>query len=260
MSAIGRVESVWRYPVKSMRGERLEEGFVGYGGVYGDRRYAFRSAAAPPGFPYFTGREQGEMLLYCPRYRHPEKAAKPPSPAEAMPPGGTPICPCSDDLALDVKTPAGELLEIEDPALIGLLRKGVREAHQLTLLRSERALTDCRPLSLFSIETVRQLGEEVGIELDKRRFRANIYLDLESGQGFGEDRLVGRHLRIGSKAMVAVLERDPRCKMITLDPDTGKANPEIMKQLAKTHESKAGVYAAVLVEGMVREGDAIVVL
>ena len=49
MSLIGHVDSLWRYPVKSMRGEELQEAFDGFPGVYGDRLYAFRSSAAPKG-------------------------------------------------------------------------------------------------------------------------------------------------------------------------------------------------------------------
>lgn len=49
-----------------MRGEELHEAFVGFAGVYGDRLFAFRSAARPKGFPYLTGREQMNMLLYRP--------------------------------------------------------------------------------------------------------------------------------------------------------------------------------------------------
>ncbi len=96
--------------------------------------------------------------------------------------------------------------------------------------------------------------------MDKRRFRANIYLDLKSEIGFDEDTLVGRTLRVGAKTTIAVLERDPRCKMITLDPGTGQQNAEVMKQLARAHETKAGVYGAVLVEGMIRPGDEIALM
>lgn len=71
MSTVGRIESLWRYPVKSMRGEELQEAFMGFSGVYGDRLYAFHSSAAPKGFPYLTGREQEQLLLYRPAYRHP---------------------------------------------------------------------------------------------------------------------------------------------------------------------------------------------
>ena|SRR5436190_22920627 len=80
MSLVGTVESLWRYPVKSMRGEELDEAFFGFSGMYGDRLFAFRSTAAPKGFPFLTGREQEEMLLYRPRFRHPERAGKPPNP------------------------------------------------------------------------------------------------------------------------------------------------------------------------------------
>src|SRR6202040_3942741 len=80
MGIIGQVESVWRYPVKSMRGEAMVEIFAGFSGVYGDRLYAFKSSAAPVGFPYFTGRERHETLLYRPRFRHPEKGGLAPQP------------------------------------------------------------------------------------------------------------------------------------------------------------------------------------
>ena len=65
MNMIGTVESLWRYPVKSMRGEEMEEMFAGYAGVYGDRLFAFESSASPKGFPFFTGREQRQMIRYC---------------------------------------------------------------------------------------------------------------------------------------------------------------------------------------------------
>src|SRR5271167_4337055 len=244
MGIIGQVESVWRYPVKSMRGEAMVEIFAGFSGVYGDRLYAFKSSAAPVGFPYFTGRERHETLLYRPRFRHPERAALPPDPA---------------DLALDVETPSGEVLAIDDPVLSRQLAKGNGDGHSLTLLRSERSMTDCRPISLFSLQTARQLGEEVGAVLDKRRFRANVYLDLEATNGFSENGLVGRRVQIGSKVVVSILERDPRCQMITLDPDTATPNPAILRKVAQGHDGTAGVYGAVLAEGIMRPGDPVAV-
>ena len=127
-------------------------------------------------------------------------------------------------------------------------------------MRSDRALTDCRPVSLISLQTVRQLESELGGSVDKRRFRANVYLNLLSDDGFGEDELVGRRLRIGSHAEVMVLERDPRCKMISLDPETGEHNPEVLRKVAQAHAACAGVYAAVLVEGILTENDSIELL
>jgi uncharacterized protein len=147
-----------------------------------------------------------------------------------------------------------------DPALIGMLTGRMRDGHTLTLLRSERAMTDCRPVALFSIETARQLGDEVGTPLDKRRFRANVYLDLKSAAGFAEDAFVGRKLRLGSKVVVSVLQRDARCKMITIDPDTLEPNGAVLRRVSRAHDGMAGVYAAVLVEGMVHQGDEIELL
>jgi uncharacterized protein len=119
MTMVGQVDSLWRYPVKSMRGEQLEEAFVGFSGVYGDRLFAFKSSAAPTGFPYLTGREQREMLLYRPRFRHPDKAAKPPNlaEAEALGPGLNPLFADPADLAVEVETPSGKVLGVDDPTL-----------------------------------------------------------------------------------------------------------------------------------------------
>jgi uncharacterized protein YcbX len=257
MSRVGRIESLWRYPVKSMRGEELADAFVGFSGIYGDRLFAFRSSAHPKGFPYLTGREQSEMLLYRPRFRHPDKAARPPNQteAEAIAPGINPLFADPADLAVEVETPSGDVLAVDDPALIRMLAERMRDSPSLTLVRSERAMTDCRPVSLFSIQTARQLGDEVGSALDKRRFRANVYLDLGSANGFAEDAFVGHTLRLGPKVVIAVLERDPRCKMITLDPDTAEPSGAILRQVSRAHDGMAGVYGAVLVEGTVHRGD-----
>jgi len=259
MSVVGRVESVWRYPVKSMRGEALPEIFAGFAGVYGDRLFAFKSSTARAAFPYWTARERHEMLLYRPRFRHPAKAAKPANLAEAedISPLLNPVVCDPADLALDVETPSGELLAIDDPALLQQLGTGADDGHLLTLLRSDRAMTDCRPVSFFSLQTARQLGEEIGSVLDKRRFRANVYLDLGTAGGFSENAFVGRKIRLGSNVVVLVVARDPRCQIITLDPDTVAPNPEVLRNVARAHDRMAGVYGAVVSEGIIRVGDAV---
>jgi uncharacterized protein YcbX len=259
VTIIATVGSLWRYPVKSMAGEELAEMFLGFSGVYGDRCYAFRDSAARKGFPYLNATAQQRMLLYRPRFRRPERAAAPPNLEEAqeIAPGVTPANAEPGDMDLDVLTPRGEVVSIDDPRLIEMLGEGLRGEHRLTLVRSDRALTDCRPVSLISLQTVRQVEAELGVTLDKRRFRANIYLDLAAADGFGEDGWVGRKLRIGPRAVVAVLERDPRCKMISLDPDTGGHDPGVLRGVAQAHEANAGVYCAVLAEGIVKKGDSV---
>jgi uncharacterized protein YcbX len=262
MNIIGTVESLWRYPVKSMRGEELDEMFAGYAGVYGDRLFAFESSAGRKGFPFFTGRDQRQMIRYRTRFRNPEKAARPVnlSEAEKLPPGANPISANATELMVDIETPDGKTFAIDDPALIDNLRLNIDGNHELTLLRSDKAITDCRPLSIFAVQSAKKLGDETGVTVDKRRFRANVYLDLNSSDGFAEDAFVGKTLRIGPKVTVSILERDSRCMMITLDPDTAEKSPAILKAVAQAHEGMAGVYGAVLAEGMVCKGDSVELL
>jgi len=262
MAIIGTVESLWRYPVKGMRGEELTEAFMGFSGIYGDRCYAFKNSAARKGFPYLTASAQPEMLRYRPQFRYPERAAKPPNLFEAMSiaPGIMPANPEPEDMALDVVTPSGAVVAIDDPLLIKMLGDGISEKNQLTLMRSDRPFTDCRPISLIGVQSVRQLESELNIPVDKRCFRANIYLNHTENEGFAENELVGRRVRIGSQAMIMILERDPRCKVISLDPETGEHNPAVLRQVAQAHSAFAGVYCAVLVEGILTKGDSIEVL
>ncbi len=241
MEHVGHVESLWRYPVKSMRGEELREIYLGAGGISGDRRFAFHSSAAPRSAPYLTSRAQEQMLLYRPFYREQEQSGQ-----RQM-----------GDAGLDVETPWGETLAIDDGRLPGLLTQGLRQAQTLSLVRSDSAMADEFPVSLFSIQTARQLAGELGLAVDKRRFRANIYVDLHAPDGFREDSFVGRRLRVGDQALLEIVKRDPRCKIITLDPDTGEANGEIIRHVATAHERCAGVYATVTEEGTIRRGDAV---
>src|SRR5215472_2361067 len=257
MNLVGQVESVWRYPVKSMRGEELPEIFVGFSGVYGDRLYAFKSSATPAGFPFLTGRNARAMLLYRPRFRDPEKAARPVN--QARSPLLRPLSADLADLAVEIETPTGQVLSIDDPELLRELGALAGGAHSLSLLRSALGMTDCRPISLLSLQTVTQLGDEVGAVIDKRRFRANVYLSL-TADGFAENEFVGRRVGVGAEVVVAVLDRDPRCQMITFDPETAIAAPEVLRKVARGHEGTAGVYGAVLAEDMIRKDDPVTLL
>ena len=221
----GTLARLFLYPVKSMRGEECREAVLASAGMAGDRLYAFDSAAAPPGMLRVAGRERRELLRYA-----------------AIGQAGTPL----------VRTPAGETFEVTDPAL--LTRFPGFSAMRLTVNSSPQ--TDVRPLSLLSLQTVDRLGQELGCTLDPRRFRANLYLDLP--EPFGEDNLVGRIVRLGSEAVLHVSERIPRCRFITLDPETTEPLPALMSLLHRRHQSRAGVYARVLQAGAVRVGDALV--
>ena len=226
---VATIAELWRYPVKGMRGESVPSLELDLHGVAGDRRLAIRSSGAPHGKPLLTGAERAAMLLY-----------------RASGQG--------DDTA--VTTPDGEVFGIRDARLIAHLQASLTGRHSLSVVASATPLTDVRPVALLGTGTVAQLARELRAALDPRRFRANILLRMT--EGFAEDALPGRHLRLGGDAMLQVTERTPRCRMVTLHPETAAADPALMKHLDRLHDGRVGVYAMVAMPGTLRVGDAVV--
>ncbi len=258
MNRIGKLESVWRYPVKSMRGEQVDEVFVAYTGVMGDRLYAISSSDAAAEFPWHTNREQEEFVLFRPYYKNPAGTLKPAALEAAFKEALNPPYPVAESFALNLETPDGKVYDVRDPAFLESLRDS--SDGELTLHFTQKNVVDCRPLSLFSHQTLALLEQETGLGIDKRRFRANFYVDWDSGRGFYENELVNRRLKVGDRLEIMVRELDPRCKSITIDPDTAETQPRILKHIARKHSGFAGVYAAVLTEGTVEAGDEICLL
>ncbi|MBD3884572.1 MOSC domain-containing protein [Phormidium tenue FACHB-886] len=260
--SIGVIESIWRYPVKSMGGEQLDEVFVAFSGLMGDRFYGLINEQGNPGFPWHTAREQESLLQYKPRYKHYSTTLKPEqlTVAQSLAPGVNPLYPNASQFAAEVETPDGQTYDISSEEFLAHL-KALTHNDTLQLHFTQRSQYDCRPLSLFSLQTCDRLSDELGLEIDKRRFRANFYITWNNDKPpLYENELVGSRLKIGDRLEISVLERDPRCKMITLDPDTSEANPKIIKHVAQSHDGYAGVYGAVLVEGTVKAGDPVELL
>ncbi len=257
MEKLGTLETICRYPVKSMAGEKVDQAFVGFGGVMGDRVYAFVRSDGKKGWPWHTGRNQEDLVLFRPRFRQGEAAALPVDvdASFTLGPGVSPIFPPRDAFEADVATPDGRSLPVASTELAAELAR--RSGHAVTLRFSERSLYDCRPISLFGNASVRALGDELGMKMDRRRFRANFYADWSQDRPYRENELVGRTLQLGDRLRIAVVERDPRCKMITIDPETGQTEQRILRHVNEAHGCAAGVYAAVLVEGIARRGDPI---
>jgi len=241
MEPIGTLKRLRRYPVKSMAGEDLAEAFVSYGGLVGDRAYAFVQRDGNPEFPWLTARQVEEMLLFRPKFTAPPEAAA--------------QYPDSTHYGVEVTTPQGQKLDINDPRLKEELEK--RLGREIWLRFSERAMTDARPVSLFGLPTAEALSQEVGLRLDPLRFRANFYAEWKEAGPYFEDTLVGRTLQVGEQCLLHVSKKDGRCKIITLDPETAAASPQVLAAVAQRHEGCVAVYLVVLREGIVREGDTI---
>ncbi len=112
-----------------MRGEELDEAFASYSGIYGDRVFAFRSSASHKGFPYFTAREQRQTFTISSALSLPDKAARPINLIEAESRNANPLLADLAELVVDVETPDGQTVAIDDPALIDMLRADIDSKH-----------------------------------------------------------------------------------------------------------------------------------
>ena len=258
---IGTIDSIWRYPVKGMRGEEIPHTYTAFTGLMGDRIYGVVAADGDPGHPWHTGRNQEEFVLYKARFESGEELLLPgnlDATYSEWEPGIDPIYPDADAFRVNVETPEGVTYDdIENPAFIADLEK--LTGRSLRVHFTQRGQFDARPVSLISLSAVASLGEDLGMNLDKRRFRANFYVEWDKQDDpFYELSLVGKTLKIGAWLELMIVERDPRCTMITLDPDTAEETPRLLQHLGRHHDGDAGVFAAVLQRGRVSKGDPVI--
>lgn len=236
----GVVSGLFRYPVKSMRGESLSQAHLYWHGFDGDRRYAFVRQGVNSGFPWLTGRELPHLLRYTPRFLQPEA------------PRQSPIV---------VITPDGRELPLEAPELMEELAGAYK--HPFFLLKLGVGAYDSQVLSLMSNASVAALGEGVGMSLDSARFRQNILIETWDGRPFQEEEWLDRVLLFGADAdgpRIRIIRRISRCVMINIDPHTAESDARVLKTVAQTRDNYAGVYASVERPGYIRVGDSVSVM
>lgn len=229
---VGRVAALWRYPVKSMAGEALEEVEVTWHGLAGDRRWAFvRDGLVRSGFPWLTIRERADMSHYRPSFVQPQR------------PDASPTVVC---------TPSGDELDVVDPSLADELGEGVR------VIKQDRGVFDVMPLALITTQTIASVSAFVGRELDVQRFRPNFLVEAAGDAGFPEDAWVGSLLGIGDMRM-RVDQRDRRCIVVNVDPVTAERDPAILRAIVRKREACLGVYGSTVEPGRVAVGDRVVI-
>ncbi|HEV8069025.1 MAG TPA: MOSC domain-containing protein [Planctomycetaceae bacterium] len=234
---LGHISALYRYPVKSMAGERLESAKIGWHGVAGDRRLAFRRLADRGGFPWLTASRLPELLLYHPIGRQ-DSSGEP--------------------LPTHIRTPDGNEYSLTDEALVREI--AARHRADVELMQLKHGIFDDACVSAITLGTIRSIAQMAGHALDIRRFRPNLVIDTEGTEPFEEDQWVGKDLEFGSDGTgpaVSVTMRDLRCVMINLDPDTAEANADVMKTVVRLNENHAGVYGTVVRTGELRVGQVV---
>jgi uncharacterized protein len=234
---VGHVEAIFRYPVKSMGGDRLETAKLGWHGVDGDRRLAFRRIEDRSGFPWLTASKLPGLLLFAPQRREDDGEG---------------------DLPTHVRTPDGEEMPVfgEDLAT----EVGRRYGAPVQMMQLNHGIFDDASISVIASDTVREIGRLAGRNLDVRRFRPNVVVRLLRSVPFQEDEWLGGVLSFGEgddAPAITVTMRDVRCSMVNLDPDSAISAPEVLKAVVRANQNNAGIYGTVTRTGRLAVGQTI---
>ena len=233
---IGEVEALFRYPVKSMSGEPLEAADLGWHGIDGDRRLAFRRLDDRGGFPWLTATKLPELILFAPQR----------------------LGPAVEGLPSHVRTPEGEDLGVFSEELAA--RIGRLHGAPVEMMYLDRGIFDEASISVITSATVGEIGRLAAHRADVRRFRPNILIASLQSVPFEEDAWVGGVLSFGEtdeSAAIGITNRDERCSMVNYDPDSARPAPEMLKAIVRVRDNKAGVYGTVTRRGRLGVGQAV---
>ncbi|HMJ25259.1 MAG TPA: MOSC domain-containing protein [Pyrinomonadaceae bacterium] len=227
-----------------MAGELLDVARLGWHGIEGDRRLAFRRLNDKSGFPWLQASKLPQLLLYKPFCLDSNANSK-----------------NGELLPTHVRTPDGKEYELRSDEL----REEVssRYGSDVELMNLRSGIFDEASVSVISLGTVHGVARESGRGVDRcdlRRFRPNVVIETDSAEPFAEDRWVGRTLMFGegnSGPAVRVTMRDERCVIVYLDPDTAEKDSEVMKTVVRMNENYAGVYGTVVKAGELRVGQVV---
>jgi uncharacterized protein YcbX len=231
---IGRVEAIFRYPVKSMGGERLEVANLGWHGLEGDRRLAFRRIDDCSGFPWLIASKLPELLLFAPHRR--EDGAE-----EVLP--------------THIRTPDGAVMPVFGEELASEV--GRRYGAPLQMMQLKHGIFDEASVSVIALDTVQEITRLAGLSPDVRRFRPNVVVRSLRSAPFQENEWVGGVLSFGEgddAPAITVTMRDTRCSVVNFDPDSASRTPEVLKAVVRANQNKAGIYGTVTRIGRVAVG------
>ena len=275
----GAVKALWRYPVKSMAGAKLDEAPVAEGGILGDRGYAVIDRASGRVGSAKTPRKWAALLTLCAEYVEPPRTGAPLPPVRIVWPDGS--AAASDGGGVDARLSE----TLGRPVSLAAERPETVSVERLDPLAEEETIVDIgalmmpgrfsdyAALHLITTATLARLAElRPESRFAARRFRPNVTIaSPEGAQGFVENDWVGRDLAIGDEVRLRISDPAPRCSIPTLGQGDLDKDPAVLRTIVE-HNSVpvpvldgemlpcAGVYGFVLRGGTVRRGDALRVL
>jgi uncharacterized protein YcbX len=197
-------------------------------GLLGDRRHAVVDETDEP----LTARRDHALLGFAARCGDPESGAR-----------------------VAVTTPGGLQRDWDDPAVAAEASQALRRP--VRLVHDAMGLHDAAPLHLASTSSLAEACDWIaGEEVDPRRFRVNLIVELEDPEPYAEAGWLGATLRMGGDAgpVVQVVLPTERCVITTFDPDTLERDNRVLAALARERENLFGVYARVRRPGWTEVG------
>jgi uncharacterized protein len=268
--SIGKVTSLWRYPVKSMMGEQVTDAYFTRQGMLGDRAYALIDRLTGKVASAKNPRKWPTLFSFGASYgKSPEPAAAIPAVVIAMPDGSR----VSSDSPEATRLLAGAL-DREVALVCGAPEKPCLEEYwpDLDTLAHRDEVTDeamppatffdCAPVHILTTATLDKLSSFYPAgSFAPRRFRPNILVATSTNESsFIEDAWVGRTIVIGSEVRIRITGNTGRCVMTTLPQDGLPRDLGILRAAAQHNQSHVGVYGEVVKPGLVRERDAVSVI
>jgi uncharacterized protein YcbX len=233
---LGIVSAVGLYPVKSMQGQCVDAAKLGFAGLAYDREYAFLREEDTTGLPWLSARQCPRLLGY--------KA-------------------CVERLgerhaAVVIRTPHGEELDIRDPRLLAEIVDVAREPLRLVRLWRRTYDSAGADVSIITTQSIQAISEMAERPLEPARFRPNVVVEATAEAPFREDKWVGASVAIGSgsdPARLRLARKDPRCRIVSLDPHTGDEDARIHRIIVGTRKNNLGAYATVERTGTIAVGE-----
>jgi uncharacterized protein YcbX len=290
-TVVGSVAGIWRFPIKSMKGERLEHGMFTERGLVGDRAYALIDAETGKVVSAKSVRLFPEIYNCRAEFVEPAQSDAVLPPVRITLPDGATVSSDSGnvdavlsssfgrDVTLAQAAPDDFTIDQYHPDIEDADPRGHRDAVVEQKLGAalfaeigvpspspDGAFFDLFPLTLLTAATVNRLNELApDSNFDERRFRMNLTIDTKEA-GFVENDWIGHELALGDAMRIHVAMPDPRCVMTTLAQDELPRDDEILRTLIEHNRLQvgdtglfpcAGVYAVVQVAGSLRTGDSV---
>src|SRR6202795_937982 len=267
MQVIGTVKEIWRYPVKSMAGERMQRANVGALGIHGDRGWAIRDEKAGE----IRNARKLPALLHCAAVYLREPSGSDVPPAQITMPNGTtfrsdsaeanarlsellarrvaiwPIQPASERDFLQRAAPDNPDMTAEMREIFGRLENeplpdlSTLPPQILEFTSPFGTFFDAFPFHLLTTASLSVLAKRnPTADFDSRRFRPNVLVETSSGiEGLVEADWSGRTLRIGATRIKLEMPT-VRCVIPTLDQPGMKKDPSVLRTIVRAAAQNLG--------------------